>query len=188
MGAAVEVQAGCATITVDQPDGLGGASHDDDAGGETVSVHQPVRGTSTGGTGSGSAGSGGSTSSAGGGTGTSEPAGGAPSGTGGEASGGAVSGSGGDSSGSGGSTTASGGSGTGGSGEQPTCDDAVSMAQAVCGDVILYQGKLFQCASQASGVNEEPSGCGNPSVYCNTTAPDHDPWGPTAWNEISSCD
>jgi hypothetical protein len=55
---------------------------------------------------------------------------------------------------------------------------------AKCGSTVVYNGHLWQCISQAQGVDGETTGCGSPGVYCNTIPPDYPYWGPQAWQQL----
>jgi hypothetical protein len=62
-----------------------------------------------------------------------------------------------------------------------------SYGSAECNSTAIYNGNLYECISQAAGVNGEPAGCGAPGVYCSTIPPDNAAWGTTAWKLIQSC-
>jgi hypothetical protein len=68
------------------------------------------------------------------------------------------------------------------------CTGTISTyGQGVCGATVVYQGKLYRCASQTAGVNGGSTSCGTAGVYCNNVAPDNAAWGSTAWTFVQSC-
>jgi len=69
-----------------------------------------------------------------------------------------------------------------------TCNATVTgYSLGKCNATAVYNGKLYKCISQASGVNGEPSGCGTAGVFCSSIAPDNAAWGSTAWQFVQNC-
>jgi hypothetical protein len=69
-----------------------------------------------------------------------------------------------------------------------TCTPTVtSTALAKCDSTAIFDGKLFKCISQASGVNGETAGCGTTGVYCSNIPPTDPVWGTTAWQFVRNC-
>jgi hypothetical protein len=62
-----------------------------------------------------------------------------------------------------------------------------SFSAAKCSSTAVYNGALYQCVSQAAGVNGEPTGCGTPGVYCSSIPPDNAAWGSVAWHLVQTC-
>src|SRR5262249_25068662 len=56
-----------------------------------------------------------------------------------------------------------------------------------CGATTVYKGKLYECISQAAGVEGEKKGCGEKGVYCSNIPPDYPFWGTKAWKLIEDC-
>jgi hypothetical protein len=56
-----------------------------------------------------------------------------------------------------------------------------------CNATAVYNGKLYECISQAAGVNGNATTCGTAGVYCSSITPDNAAWGTTAWKLVQSC-
>jgi hypothetical protein len=75
-----------------------------------------------------------------------------------------------------------------GSAGAPACSPTVtSPSLGKCGSTVVFDGKLFQCISQAAGVNGETAGCGTSGVFCSNIPPTDPTWGATAWQVLQNC-
>jgi hypothetical protein len=75
-----------------------------------------------------------------------------------------------------------------GSAAGPACSPTVtSTSLAKCDSTAVFEGKLYKCISQASGVNGEMAGCGTTGVFCSNIAPTDPVWGSTAWQVLQDC-
>ncbi len=74
--------------------------------------------------------------------------------------------------------------GSGGGACTPTVS---SYTLGKCNATAVFNGKLYKCISQATGVNGEPTGCGSAGVYCSNIPPTDPAWGITAWQFLQNC-
>ena len=69
-----------------------------------------------------------------------------------------------------------------------SCTPSVSSySLGKCNATAVYNGKEYTCISQATGVNGEPTGCGQTGVYCGSIPPDNAAWGSAAWRFVQNC-
>jgi len=67
------------------------------------------------------------------------------------------------------------------------CKQGGDKSAARCGTQTVYKNKVYECISQAPGVNGEGKGCGSLGVYCSAITPDYPGWGPVAWKYLNDC-